>query len=300
MQITLRQIRYFLAAAETGQFSAAADQVHVTQTAITSAIKELESIVGVDLFERHHASGVSLTSDGQRFMQHALAITSAVNGAMSSPGVVPKQVKGRVDLLLTPTMFAYYAVPALARFKAAQPHIELTVTECSRIELEERVATGKSDIGMIWLNSLENITELDAIGLIRSRRQLWLCADHPLLKRRQISLNDVAELPYAVNDHDETLRNTLRFWQEAGLQPNLVYKAASIEAVRSLVAYGMAVTILGDVAYRPFSREGLRIYTRPLQEGLPPIEIGLAWQRGRELPPAVAAFRDFMEMTHRN
>jgi DNA-binding transcriptional LysR family regulator len=300
MQITLRQIRYFLAAAETGQFSAAADQVHVTQTAITSAIKELEAILGVDLFERHHASGVSLTSDGQRFMQHALSIASAVNAAMSSPGVLPKQMSGRVHLLLTPQMLAYYAVPALARFKAAQPKIDLVVTECSRIELEQRVASGECDVGMVWLNSLENITELDAIGLSRSRRQLWLCADHPLLKRRQVSLRDVAQLPYVMNVQDEVQRNTLRFWKDAGLEPNVVYRAESIEAVRSLVAYGMAVTILGDVAYRPFSTEGLRIYTRPLQEGLPPIEIGLVWRRGHELPPAAAVFKDFMEMTHRS
>jgi DNA-binding transcriptional LysR family regulator len=300
MQVTLRQIRYFLAAAETGQFSAAGDQVHVTQTAITAAIKELEAILGVDLFERHHASGVSLTTDGQRFMQHALSITSAVNAAMSSPGVLPKQVSGRVHLLLTAQMFAYYAVPALARFKAAQPSIDLVVTECSRIELEQRLAAGEADVGMVWLNSLENITELDAIGLSRSRRQLWLCADHPLLKRRQVSLRDVAQLPYVMNVQDEVQRNSLRFWKEAGLEPNVVYQAESIEAVRSLVAYGMAVTILGDVAYRPFSTEGLRIYTRPLQEGLPPIEIGLVWRRADELSPAIAIFKDFMEMTHRN
>jgi DNA-binding transcriptional LysR family regulator len=298
MQITLRQIRYFLAAAETGQFSAAATQVHVTQTAITSSIRELEQAVGLVLFERHHACGVSLTADGQRFMQHALSITSAVNAAMANPGVLPKPVSGIVHLRVTPTMFGYYAIPALARFKSAQPDIDLRVTECSRVELEARVAGGETDLGMVWLNSLENITGLDAVALTRSRRQLWLCADHPLLQRRHVSLHDVAEQPYAIYDVDEVKRNTLRFWSEVGLKPHLAYTTSSMEALRSLVAHGMAVTILSDVAYRPFSREGLRIDTRPLQEGLPPIEIGLVWQRGRELPHAVAAFKSFMELTY--
>ncbi len=298
MQISLRQIRYFLAAAETGQFSAAAAQVHVTQTAITSSIRELEDALGIALFERHHASGVSLTADGQRFMQHALSISSAVNAALANPGTMPSQVSGKVHLMVTPTMFGYYAVPALARFRKAQPAIELQVTECSRIELERGVTKGSADLGMVWLNSLENITGLDAVALTRSRRQLWLCADHPLLQRRQVSLHDVALQPYAVYDGDEVQRNTLRFWKEAGLTPNIVYTTSSMEALRSLVAQGMAVTILSDVAYRPFSREGLRIDTRPLQEGLPPIEIGLAWQRGRDLPPTVAAFKSFMELTY--
>ena len=78
MRLTLKQIRYFLAAAETGQFSAAAVQVHVTQTAITASIRELEQTLNVALFERRHASGVELTPDGQRFMQHALSIQIAI------------------------------------------------------------------------------------------------------------------------------------------------------------------------------------------------------------------------------
>ncbi|MFM7331979.1 MAG: LysR substrate-binding domain-containing protein, partial [Brachymonas sp.] len=139
---------------------------------------------------------------------------------------------------------------------------------------------------------------LDAVALTRSRRQLWLCADHPLLQRRHVSLHDVAREPYAIYDADEVQRNSMRFWKEAGLTPHIAYVTSSMEALRSLVAQGMAVTILSDVAYRPFSREGLRIDTRPLQEGLPPIEIGLTWQRGRELAPAVAAFKSFMELTY--
>jgi DNA-binding transcriptional LysR family regulator len=297
MQLTLKQIRYFLAAAETGQFSAAAMQVHVTQTAITSAIRELEQSLSLLLFERHHASGVSLTADGQRFLQHALAIMATVNAALAAPGTLPRAVSGKVHLTATSSMYGHYAIPALARFKASYPAIDLKLEECSRRSVEDSIAKGESDIGMLWLNSLQNIVELDALSISRSRRQLWLCADHPLLQRRQVSLHDVAKEPYAVLDSDETKENTLRFWKELGLKPNIVYMTGSIEALRSYVAQGMAVTIISDVSYRPFSREGLRIDTRPLQEGLPPIEIGLVWRRGHELTPAVAAFKSFMELT---
>jgi DNA-binding transcriptional LysR family regulator len=297
MQLTIKQIRYFLAAAETGQFSAAAMQVHVTQTAITSAIRELEQSLNLLLFERHHASGVSLTADGQRFLQHAMAIMATVNAAIAAPGTLPRAVTGTVHLTATSSVYGHYAIPALARFKSAYPAIDLKLQECTRPEVEDSVAEGKSDIGMIWLNSLQNIVALDALSISRSRRQLWLSSDHPLLQRRQVSLHDVAKEPYAVLDSDETKENTLRFWQALGLQPNIVYTTGSIEALRSYVAQGMAVTIISDVSYRPFSREGLRIDTRPLQEGLPPIEIGLVWRRGQEFSPAVQAFKSFMELT---
>ena len=107
----------------------------------------------------------------------------------------------------------------------------------------------------------------------------------------------MATQPYALFDADEVKKNTLKFWREAGLKPNIAYTTSSMEALRSLVAQGMAVTILSDVAYRPFSREGLRIDTRPLLEGLAPIEIGMVWKRNLGLTPAVAAFKSFMELT---
>lgn len=201
MSFSLKQIQYFLAATETRQFSTAAAKAHVTQTAITSAIEELESELGVTLFQRHHASGVSLTLD-----------------------------------LATAT-------------------------------------------------------------LTRSRRQLWLSANHTLLSQRVIVLSDVQQLPYVLYDQDETPRNTLLFWEQFGLEPDIRYRVTSIEALRSLVAQGLAVTILSDVIYRPFSSEGLRIERRPLFEGLPPIEIGLVWPAERGLTGAVAAFSSFMQLT---
>lgn len=297
MQLTLKQIRYFLAAAETGQFSTAAVKVHVTQTAITAAIKELEQSLNVALFERRHASGVALTPDGQRFMQHALSIQAAVNNAVANPGTLQRHIRGKVHVQATSTMLGYYLIPAIARFQSAFPDIELIVQEQDRASIESDLVKRKADVGVVWLNSLQNNRDLDAVALTRSRRQLWLCAAHPLLKRRHVSLEDVAAQPYVIFDADEVKKNTLRFWREAGLKPTIAYTTSSMEALRSLVAQGMAVTILSDVAYRPFSREGLRIDTRPLLEGLPPIEIGMVWKRNCELTRAVAAFKNFMELT---
>src|SRR5438445_10383096 len=112
MQISLKQIQYFLAAAETGQFSAAATKVHVTQTAITAAIKELERALGVALFLRHHASGVSLTVDGQKFLHHAYSIAAAVNSALQDPGLIRQNVSGKVRVGATPSILALYVIPA--------------------------------------------------------------------------------------------------------------------------------------------------------------------------------------------
>jgi DNA-binding transcriptional LysR family regulator len=297
MQISLKQIQYFLAAAETGQFSGAAAKVHVTQTAITAAIKELESALGVALFHRPHAAGVSLTIDGQKFLHHAYNIAAAVNSAIHDPGLIRQNVAGTVRLGATPSMLGWYVVPAIARFVQAYPQVDLQVVELQRPALEQALLRGKVDIGIAWLANLESIAKFATAPLTRSRRQLWLCANHPLLQKRSIAMADVHQLPYVLYDQDETPRNTELFWQRTGMAPNIRYRVSSIEALRSLVAQGLAVSILSDVTYRPFSSEGLRIETRPLLDGLPSIEIGLAWDKKRQMTAPADALSTFMQLT---
>ena len=82
MTISLKQVRYFIAAAELGQISHAAVELNVSQSAVTSAIQQLEQMLGVKLFERN-PSGVSLTADGNRFLPRARNVMAAVNEAVS-------------------------------------------------------------------------------------------------------------------------------------------------------------------------------------------------------------------------
>ncbi|TIN54862.1 MAG: LysR family transcriptional regulator, partial [Mesorhizobium sp.] len=76
-----------------------------------------------------------------------------------------------------------------------------------------------------------------------------------------------------------------------------VLTTSSVEAVRSLVAAGMGVTVLSDMVYRPWSLEGQRIEVRGLVEPIPTMDVGLAWSRDRSIEPAAAAFRAFMSVT---
>jgi DNA-binding transcriptional LysR family regulator len=297
MQISLRQIQYFLAAAETGQFSAAALKVHVTQTAITGSIKELEHTLGVILFQRHHAAGVSLTVDGQKFLHHAYSITAAVNSALHDPGLMRQDVSGKVRVGASPSILSLYVIPALARFARAHPQIELEVLELQRPAMEASLLRGDLDIAAGWLANFDEPGELGMAPLTRSRRQLWLPASHPLLGKRSIALADVAALPYILYDMDETPRNTFLFFNHLGLKPDIRYTVSTLEAVRSLVAQGLGVAVLSDASYRPFSMEGLRIETRPLLDALPSVEIGIAWDARKVISPAVDTFRTFMQLT---
>jgi DNA-binding transcriptional LysR family regulator len=296
MQLTLKQVRYFLAAAETGQFSVAATRMHVTQTAVTAAIHELEACLGVLLFERHHASGVSLTLEGQRFRLHAQDIVTAVNGAMSANSQVDRQTQGRLRIGATHIMLGHYIVPAIARFGRAYPRIDLDLVEMPRSRIEEALVYGELDAGVLWLNNLENTRDLNHVVVAHSRRQFWASAEHPLLKKRALSLFDLKDEPYALVDVDEVEKSTLAFWALQGLKPNIRFRSSSIEAVRSMVAFNMGITILGDVVYKPWSREGLKIEARPLIDGLPSIEVGLVYKKDAPSNPCLDALKGFLKL----
>lgn len=297
MNFSFRQVRYFIAAAEAGQFAAAAAKVHVTHAAIAASIRQLEQALGVELFARHHASGVSLTVDGHRFLQHAYHIVGAVQAALRDPELAPGEVRGRLRVVATHSILGSYVVPAIARFVKAYPGVDVALTEKARPRAELALRRGLADVGLLWLDNVDDEDGLQSLALTRSRRQLWLPASHPLLDRRAIALKDIADLPYAMFAMDETPRSTLRFMRRAGVEPRVRYRVTSLEALRSLVAQGLAVTVLSDVGYRPFSSEGLRIEVRPLTDAIPPIEIGLVRRRDAATSEALREFTQFMQMT---
>ncbi|MBA2673730.1 LysR family transcriptional regulator [Ramlibacter sp.] len=295
MQFTLKQVEYFLAAAEAGQFTSAAARVHVTQSAMTAAIRELEASLGCRLFERRHASGVTLTLQGQRFLEHARHIASAVAAAGVDAGGAGPALEGTVKLLASSSVLGYYLVPALARFAAAFPLVRLVVEETARPQAEAAVAAGRADLAVLRLNP-KPPAGVEALVLTRSRRQLWLGAGHPLLAKRQVTLADIARQPYILYDVDEMGGTTREIFARRRLAPDIRFRVTSIEAVRSLVAQGLGVTVLSDVAYRPSAREGARVETRPL-DALAPVDIALLWSARRKPGAAAEALSRFLQST---
>ena len=113
MALSLRQIHYFIATAEAGKLSLAASQLGVSQSAVTEAIKALESETGVELLRRH-GKGVELTLEGSQFLRNARAVVAAVSDATQAPRQVRSGVAGRFSLAMTFTVAGYFLPAPLA------------------------------------------------------------------------------------------------------------------------------------------------------------------------------------------
>jgi len=294
MAITLRQIRYFVATAEVGQISQAAIHLHISQSSVTSAIQELEALLGAPLFIRS-PQGMILTDSGRHFLNHAYSILRSVDDAMKSP-LPDNTASGSLRVAASYTVLGYFLPHHLQRLSQSYPGIKIHVHEKERAEIEQSLVEGEIDMAVVLTSNLRH-REIAYETLFGSVRRLWLPARHALGERTVVNLSEVANKPFILLTVDEADKTALRYWNQSGRKPNIIMRTSSIEAVRSMVANGSGVAILSDLVYRPWSLEGLRIETVLLMDHVPAMNVGLAWRKGVTFTPAMEAVREYFRQS---
>ncbi len=289
MNFSLKQIRYFVATAQLGQVSRAADQLHVTQSAVTISIRDLEGELGYLLFRRE-AHGMALTDDGRQFLSHAMAIEAAVERA----GNIARsnQVAGELTLAATTTVVGYFLPEHIQRLSELHPHLKISVRELDRRQIEAGLLHGDFPLALLVTSNVSDAT-IHTQTLVDSRRRLWLASGHPLLRKPQVSLIDVAQEPLMMLTADEAGEAAQRYWAQYGLVPRVRLQSSAIEAIRSMVGNGQGVAIASDMQYRPWSLEGKRVETILVKEPIPPMSVGLAWRNEEVFTPAMGLVYDY-------
>jgi DNA-binding transcriptional LysR family regulator len=291
MAFTIRQLQYFIAVAEQGTVSRAAQNLSISQSSVTEAIKELESDLGVALFERH-PRGLNITHKGHQFLRHATKILADVSDARRTFFTDREETTGRLQLGVTSLVAGYVLSDLLARYRRAHPAVEISAIEDNGDYLEHLLVGGKLDIAVMVTSNLRDRMALQSEILEISAYRLWLPLGHPLATAEIINLADVAGEPLIMLTVDEIEENTGKLLAALGTRPpQVAFRTRSVEAVRSLVATGAGVALLPDLVYRPWSLEGDRIESRDISGALPVVQVGMVWRRGSTLPQAA---RDFI------
>ena len=204
MELSLRQFRYFVATAEAGQVSQAAVGLNVSQSTVTAALQQLESTLGVTLFRRSSA-GMGLTVEASRFLSHARDVMAAVGAAKRAQLDSAAAVTGSIRVGLTYTVAGYFLPRHYSRFARNFPEISVKLFELPRSAIETGLKDRTLDIAVMLVSNLPDRESVASETLLRSKRRLWLPADHPLLQAESVDLADVAELPYIMLSVDEAL-----------------------------------------------------------------------------------------------
>ncbi len=152
MRLSVKQVEYFLATVDAGQVSQAAIALNVSQSAVTTALQQLEVQLGVSLFNRR-PSGMDLTLEGARFVQHARNVMAAVNEAVSSPLTEDTSHSGRVRVGVTYTVAGYFLPRHVARFLRTYPQITVDLIELPRETIERRIVDRTLDIAVMLVSN---------------------------------------------------------------------------------------------------------------------------------------------------
>jgi DNA-binding transcriptional LysR family regulator len=284
-----------VATAESGQVSRAATQLSISQSAVTSAIKELESELGTSLFFRT-AQGMEMTEAGRDFLASTREILEKLDLAKR---MAQRQspAKGSISIAATYTVIGYFLPPHLDRLKHMYPNLDIRISELNREGIEEGLLSNRFDLAVVLTSNIAN-SELKTKTLLRSSRRLWAANSHKFIREGKATFEDISREDYIMLTVDEAAHTTMRYWSLSALKPKVTLRTSSVEAVRSMVANGQGVTILSDMVYRPWSLEGRRIGTAVTDYEIPSMDIGLAWRKGVEIRKPVASVIEYFNQSY--
>lgn len=289
MAFTIRQLQFFVAAAEQGSVTGAARALSISQSSVTEAIRALEQDLGVMLFERR-ARGLEITQKGSLFLRHAGKILADVSSARMAFRDDGDQPAGRLALGVTSLVAGYVLSDILSRFRRAHPRVELSAVEDQGDYLQHLLIGGELDVAVMLTSSIRDRAALQVESLLVSPFRLWLPSGHPLAEQEAIGLDQLAGAPLILLTVEEIEESTRALMAALAVRPAIAFRTRSVEAVRSLVATGAGVAILPSLVYRPWSLEGDRIEIRDVSGDLPSVQVGLVWRKGAPLTPAARRF----------
>ncbi|MFJ5151186.1 LysR family transcriptional regulator [Streptomyces sp. NPDC088353] len=291
-EISFRQLEYFVAAAETGSVTAAAAKVHLTQSAVSTSLAELEENLGVQLFLRH-ARGLKLTAPGRQALADARRLLSGVDELRDSARSVTSSLSGSLVVGCYSTLAAVLLPRVIADFVAKYPDVDLSFIEGSDQYLVGQLRGVSCDIALMYeADEFKLAKDLRMTALYAAEPYVLLPARHPLAARDEVGVADLATEPMILFDLPPGATYFLSLFKDEDLTPDVRYRATNFEMVRSLVAHGLGYSVLTQRPGIPISYDGLEIVTRPLAPRPPGLNVGIV--RLADLAPSrrAAAFAE--------
>jgi LysR family transcriptional regulator, hydrogen peroxide-inducible genes activator len=280
----LHQLRYFCAVAETGSFSRAAEQSHVSQPSLSQQILKLEDELGARLFDRLGRS-VRLTELGKTFLPRAHAVLRELEAAKGDVVEGKEFIGGPVTVGVIPTVAPYFLPPRLTGFSRKFPQVRLTVVEEITPVLLDRLRAGTIDVAILALPLRGH--EFEAVPLLTERLFAVLPRKHKLNSHPSLSLKDLRAEPFLLLRDGHCFRDTaVAACDRARLHPQIVFESGQFSSLLSMVGAGMGVSIVPEMAIEKKSRCR---YVR-IADDQAVRTIGAVVLRGRSLTRAHRAF----------
>jgi LysR family carnitine catabolism transcriptional activator len=284
----LRHIRAFLALARAGSFTRAAAELHVSQPTLTVQIQQLEVAVGVKLFDRNKRH-VALTQAGRDLMVPLERILLDVEAIAANTQELLAHRRGLVTVAALPSVAAGLLPRAIRKLSDSSPGITVRVFDGVASSVAAMVRAGQVDFGIS--SQTYGDRELTSHVLIMDRLCAVVAPDHPLAKKRSMTLHELARHPLILMLKDSSSRQVVDLaFNHEGLVSNVAYETTYGTTVAGLAQAGLGVGILPESMVGATALHQLRIRGGALTR-----RISVLMRAGRSLSPTAGKLRQTLE-----
>jgi DNA-binding transcriptional LysR family regulator len=271
---TLVQLRYFVIAAEAGSMTAAAERLHIAQSAVSVAVSNLERDLRVQLFIRRRARGLTLTPAGERLLHQARELLAHAREVAAEARGAPGSVAGPVALGCFETLAPFYLPSLFTACAERYPDVELTVFEAEAARLAEALRAGRIDFALTY--DLGFDTEFVRETIATAPAYAIVEPGHRHAGRGRIDLGELAGEPLVLLDLPHSRDYFWALVSATGATPNVRYRTQSYETVRSLVARGHGYSVLNQRPATNQTYAGGEVVSLELANDYPPLAVVLA------------------------
>jgi DNA-binding transcriptional LysR family regulator len=304
--LNVARLRVLREVAERGSFSAAADALSYTQSAVSQQIAALEAETGMTLLERG-SRGVRLTEAGRTLVEHAEGILARLTAAEEELAALAGLRGGQLRMASFPTAGATLMPVAIAAFRASYPEVQLTLAEGEPEEIAPRLRAGEFDLALLFEfpNTEDPLAQepgrerLKRVELLEDPLYLALPRGHRLAAKRTLRLGELrGEAWVQTSQSSPCARHVVRSCHAAGFEPNVAFESDDYQTVQGLVAAGVGVALIPELALTVVRED---VVVRALSPS-PPVRKVIAALPGRvgastRLTPAASAMLRILEET---
>ncbi|WP_210493927.1 LysR family transcriptional regulator [Patulibacter sp. SYSU D01012] len=273
-----RRLRVLREVARRGSFSAAADELGYTQSAVSQQIAALEREVALPLLDRHR--GVRPTVAGDVLLRHADAILARIADAEAELALLRGGEAGALRMVAFPTAAATLLPPAIARFRSQHPGVDLTLEPLEVPDGRSALEAGDCDLALLvedpeegaeggWAGLAPDEDPFVRRHLLDDRMYVMLPAGHELAERRRIRLEELRDEAWILGRRDYVPDEAIfeRACRKAGFEPQMAFESDDYLAIQGFVAAGVGValapemslvTLRDDVVVRDLERPPFR------------------------------------------
>lgn len=290
LRFTLRQLEYFVAVGDAGSIAAASGRLNISSPSISTAISGLEEEFGVELFVRQHAHGLSLTPGGRRFYAAARTVLESAGALHDVASDISEHVRGPLTVGCLVTL-ASFVLPQLRRdFEKANAEVVFRQEEANQGELFRMLRRAEIDVAITY--DLDIPGDITFESLLELPPRALLAPEHPLSKRKSVTLDELAGEPLVLLDLPISREYFLSLFQAAGLEPLIAERTSQLPMVRSMVANGFGYGLMNVPDSSAQAPDGKPLRHVPIKGNHRLLKLGLVTMRSERKSRILTAFEE--------